>query len=240
VNQANAARILGEHISTVAGHYAGRVHSWDVVNEAIEWESGRADGLRNSPWLHAIGPGYIELAFTTAAKADPHALLVWNEDWLEEDSPRGEHKRTFVLSWLRSLQAKRIPVHALGIQGHLVGSHSNIATANFSAFLRRVADLGLKIMVTELDVRDDGLPQDTRRRDEVVAEKYAGFLNAILHERAAIAVVTWGLSNRYTWLSRFAPRADGKHVRPLPFDEELHQTPCRGAIGRALASRVRG
>ncbi len=63
VNSQNAEQILTDHIKTVAGHYAGKMHSWDVVNEAIQLSDQRADGLRKSPWLKLLGSGYIDLAF---------------------------------------------------------------------------------------------------------------------------------------------------------------------------------
>ena len=68
------------HIHTVAGHFAGKLYSWDVVNEVLDPGSHRPDGLRDSPWLQNCGVDYIEQAFRATAAADPHALLVWNEN----------------------------------------------------------------------------------------------------------------------------------------------------------------
>src|SRR4051794_38951041 len=71
----NAADLLRRHIAEVAGHYRGRIHSWDVVNEAINVDDGRPDGLRKSQWLNLLGPQYLDIAFTAAAKADGQAIL---------------------------------------------------------------------------------------------------------------------------------------------------------------------
>ena len=87
VNLDNAKQMLLSHISTVVGHYAGQMHSWDVVNEAIRIEDGRADGLKVTPWLIYLGPEYIDLAFHAAHQADPKAMLVYNEDRLEPETP---------------------------------------------------------------------------------------------------------------------------------------------------------
>jgi GH35 family endo-1,4-beta-xylanase len=67
------------HIRNLAGRYRGKVHSWDVVNEPIEPENGRADGLRTAVFLDKMGPDYIDLAHHAAREADPTARLVVNE-----------------------------------------------------------------------------------------------------------------------------------------------------------------
>jgi len=90
---ANARGLLTEHIERVAGRYASRMHSWDVVNEAVLVTDGRTDGLRDSPWLKLIGADYIELAFKTARNADPQALLTYNDYGIEGEDSASEKKR---------------------------------------------------------------------------------------------------------------------------------------------------
>jgi endo-1,4-beta-xylanase len=102
------------------------------------------------------------------------------------------------------------------------------------AFLRDIASLGLKIMITELDVIDQKLPLDINVRDRIVARVYEDYLSVALDEPAMIALVTWGLSDRYTWLSWFRPRYDGSQVRPLPLDANLRPKLAWTAIARAL------
>ena len=94
------------------------MHSWDVVNEGIQVEDGRADGLKVTPWLIYIGPEYIDLAFHAAHQADPKAMLVYNENWLEAENPAAEQKRQAVLSLLTRLVKRGVPIHGLGIQSH--------------------------------------------------------------------------------------------------------------------------
>ncbi|MBA3921821.1 MAG: endo-1,4-beta-xylanase, partial [Nostocaceae cyanobacterium] len=94
VNHQNAREFLATHIQTVVGRYAGKIHSWDVVNEAIEPSDGRSDGLRSSPWLEFLGSDYIDLAFRMASQADPKALLVYNDYGLDYDTDEAEAKRT--------------------------------------------------------------------------------------------------------------------------------------------------
>ncbi|NEP11739.1 MAG: endo-1,4-beta-xylanase [Symploca sp. SIO2C1] len=241
VNSQNAERILVDHIDKVVGRYAGQIHSWHVVNEALHLRDGRSDGLRNSPWLDVLGPDYIELAFRAAREADPKSLLVYNENdlWFDgqlwSTTANGEAKRVAVLKLLERLKSRGTPIDVLGIQGHLRGTYmTHLNPKKLRAFLADVADLDLKIMVTELDVRDHKLPKDINVRDRLVATAYEDFLSVVLDEPAVMAVFTWGLSDRDTWLSRFSPRKDGLAVRPLPLDDQLNRKLAWNAMARAF------
>jgi endo-1,4-beta-xylanase len=235
VNPQNAERVLVNHIETVAGHYAGKIHSWDVVNEAIEPLEGREDGLRvKTPWLQLLGSAYIELAFRTAAKADPHAMLVYNDYGLEYNTATHAARRAAVLKLLEQLVARGTPIHALGIQSHLSAGSTDFNAEVLSKFLRDVASLGLKILVTELDVSDNSLPIDLPTRDRAVASAYEDYLSVVLNEPAVTTIATWGLSDRHTWLSWFQPRKDGAAVRPLPLDATLNRKLAWNAIARSF------
>jgi endo-1,4-beta-xylanase len=233
VNSQNAEQVLTNHIKTVVGHYAGKIHSWDVVNEAIEPTHGRADGLAKTRWLELIGSDYIDLAFRTASEADPKSLLVYNGDLLDHDTPEADARRAATLNLLKNLKSKGTPVQALGIQAHL-WANQPINPNKLKAFLRDVASLGLKILITELDVIDQKLPLDTNVRDRIVAATYEDYLSIVLDEPAVIAVVTWGLSDRDTWHSEWNPRADKAPVRPLPLDAQQKRKLAWNAIARAF------
>jgi len=220
-NSGNARQLLLNYVKTVVGHFRGKVISWDVVNEVINPADGQADSLRDSPWLHLIGPDYIETAFRAAAQHDPQALLVYNEDSLEYDTPYADQKRGAVLDLLERLRSKGVPVHALGIEGHLTAARDPFSARKLSRFLDDVSSMGLKILVTELDVSDRYLPATLPLRDQKVADEYQRFLAPVLDNKNVAAVLTWGLSDRYSWLKKFRPRADGQPVRPLPLDADL-------------------
>jgi endo-1,4-beta-xylanase len=228
------ARHVEGHIRAVAGRYAGRVHSWDVVNEILELRDRRHDGLRQTALLKRLGPELVPLAFHAAAQADPNALLVWTENQLEYDVAFQEARRQAVLKLLQAWRAAGTPVHALGIQSHLRQHVSKFDAKRYRAFLAEVAALGVKIIISELDVFDTDLPADPARRDRAVADAYSEYLPVALDEPAVIGVVTWGLSDRYTWLARHRPRPDGAGPRPLPLDDDLRPTAAWHAMARAL------
>lgn len=234
VNSQNAREFLTQHIKTVMQHYAGKIHSWDVVNEAIKLGDNRSDGLRTTPWLKLLGTDYIDLAFRLAAESDPQTLLVYNDFGLDYDTPQDEAKRIAVLKLLEGLKSKGTPIHALGIQAHLLPGKNKFNPEKLRQFLRDVASLGLKIMITEMDVSDKELPVDIKIRDRIIAGVYEDYLSAALDEKAVIAVITWGLSDRYSWLSEFEPRDDQALVRPLPLDAQMQRKLVWNAIARAF------
>jgi endo-1,4-beta-xylanase len=234
-------RAIVERIQGLAGRYRGRVHSWDVVNEPIEPKEGRLDGLRTEVFLEIFGPDYLDLAYRTARETDPAARLVVNEYDVEFDTPEHEARRTALLNLLVRMRRSGIPVDAVGVQAHL----SCVGGPPFSAvrlrrFLADVAGLGLTIQITELDVTDENAPADEVVRDRLVADTYSRFLDAALDEPAVKLVVTWGLSDRHSWIVRKETheskwRTDGMPSRPLPFDADLKPKPAFEAIAQALA-----
>jgi endo-1,4-beta-xylanase len=230
INQQNAEKIFTNHIQTVVGRYAGRMHSWDVVNEAIEPGDKLPDGFRKSPWLEFLGTDYVDLAFRIAARSDPKALLSYNEWGLEYS----EERQDAVYKLLERLKAKGTPVYALGIQSHLYADRRDFNPVKFKKFLRNVSKLDLKIMITEMDVVDKNLPIDQGLRDRLVAGAYEDYLNVLLAEKSVVAVVNWGISDRYTWLAEVEARQDKSPVRPLVLDRDLKPKLAWNALARAF------
>ena len=227
-------KLLTGYIAEVCGHFRGRLAHWDVVNEPLKPEDNQPLGLRASPWLRALGPRYLDLAFHAAAAADPAALRVLNEFGTDYALPWQERRRVALLALLQSLLARGVPVQAVGLQAHLNASETALDTGVLSRFVADLAALGLKILVTELDVRDDGLPAEPPARDQAVAAHARAWLDAVLPNPAVSGMLTWGLSDRRSWLNDTFPRADGLPQRPLPLDPELRPTPLCAAIAAAL------
>jgi len=236
----NARRLLVSHIETVVGRYAGRMHSWDVVNEAVDVADGRADGLRNSPWLRLIGEEYLELAFHTAREADPQALLTYNDYGIERETHASAQKREAVIEMLRRMVARRVPMDAVGVQSHIAADSAagSLPGTGLMRFIAAVRELGLQVFVTEMDVNDRASAVDEPVRDAAVAAAYKQYLELVLADPAVRAVLTWGISDRYTWLDSEESRTDGKSERPLPFDAEDHAKPAFFAVRGAFDHRL--
>ncbi len=235
----NASNLLTNHISTVVGRYAGRMYSWVVVNEGIHPKDGRSDYLRNSNWLQNIGPDYIDLAFHTAAQADPHAILVYNDDGMEDDSDGGPQKRKAVLQLLQGMLSRGVPVHALGMEGHLAGTTSGYSSPEYATFLKDVSSLGLKLFITELDLVDVHLGGDDATRDAISAKYYGGFLGTALQNTSLTTIISWSLADKYNWRNNWEPGGTAKGgvaVRGLPFGSNLEPTPVFNSMISAFQS----
>ena len=173
VTSENAKQIMTEHIMTVGRRYSGKVQSWDVVNEAIEVNDGRPDGLRKSPWFELIGPEYLDIAFRTARKADPKARLTYNEYGIENESEKADKKRAATLALLKHLKSSGTPLDALGIQSHIPAGSGAMYGKGLRGLIEAAREMGLAVYLTELDVTDDDIQDaDVTVRDRAVAEAY--------------------------------------------------------------------
>jgi endo-1,4-beta-xylanase len=226
--------ILTGYIASVVGHYRGRIHSWDVVNEAIAPGDGRKDGLRESFWLKAFGPSYIDNAFHAARAADSEALLVYNDWGCEAGTPENDRFRAATLTFLEGAIARGVPIQALGLQGHLAAFGPKVDQGKLARFLENVRALGLRILVTELDVDDTGGPSTANERDRAVADTSRRFLDVVLNNAATAAVLSWGLSDRFLSTSGWRQRLEGYMPRKLPLDSDLNRTPMWHAMANCF------
>jgi endo-1,4-beta-xylanase len=220
-------------------HYAGRMSGWIVANEVTGPTDRDANGFRTDvPWYGTIGAAYVAQAFHLVEQHDHSAVRIINEFGFEttQSGTHPEPRRAAFLEAIDYLLEQQVPVQAAGIQAHLVADEfgASFDERGYRSFLSELADRGLHILVTELDVLDDGLPVAVGERDRGVADVYRRYLDVTLDESAVKAVITFGLTNRYTWLEEDQPREDGAARRPLAFDRQLRPTPSLAAIGAAL------
>lgn len=227
VTRDNARDVLTKHITTVVKHYAGKMYSWDVVNEPIHNEN-RPDMLRHKPWVDMIGPEYIDLAFHTAREADPKVRLVLNECYIEHATPAEAQRRDALLALLMRLKKSNVPVTTVGIQAHLRGAVP-LDRPGLTSFMQQVSDAGFDIMITEMDVDDVNVPGP--QIADTVASKYREFLDITL---PFVKVITLeGLRNE----SSTPKRPDGFAHQPNIFDENTKPTPAYTAVLQELGSK---
>jgi endo-1,4-beta-xylanase len=238
---------MREHILAVVGRYKGRVHGWDVVNEALN-EDGT---LRKSQWYNIIGEDYLARAFEYAHEADPKAELYYNDYNLDYEA-----KRKGAIELVKKLQQQGIPITALGTQGHHKMDTPTLQEIDDS--MKAFKELGIKVVVTELDV--DVLPAVTRQptadisaraeakadsnpyaaglpddMQKALSKRYADIFALYLKYKDMITRVTfWGVTDRYSWLNNFPVM--GRTNYPMLFDREGKTKPAFDAVIHAAKS----
>ncbi len=228
---AAAERLLTEHIETVVSRYRGRIHSWDVVNEVIPDVARSPTDRRESFWSAHLGQRYIPLAFRLAAAVDPDAQLVLNEYDVEFGDEHFPAKRAAFRHLILELLDAGVPLHAIGLQCHLRNDKS-IDRDGLQKFVAEMHGHGLKVLVTELDIMDQNLPAADAVRDKIIATRVDDLLGAITAAAPLDAVLTWGISDRYSWVPYTFPRRDRRPNRPLPLDAEFRRKPFMDVIDR--------
>jgi endo-1,4-beta-xylanase len=227
-NKDDIKQIFVDHITTVCKHYAGKLHSWDVVNEAIDPAAKLPGGLRKSFWYDNLGPDYIDLAFHTARAADPNVKLTYNDYGVEGDNDGDAEKRRLILEMVKGMKSRGVPIDAVGIQSHLnAGQKYGQGVADY---IEAFHQMGLEVYLTELDVNDDAtVSNDQGERDAIIAKTYTDFLQAALPNPAVKLVLTWDFSDKYTWLNSIGShrkKQPNRLQRPLPFDADFMPKDC--------------
>ena len=230
------ASLLDRYIDLVAGRYRGRIHSWDVVNEPLSTERADKDWLSRGPFFDALGQDYIARSLRRARAADPSAKLLINETHTERGNWFGRMYQRRLLQLIDELQSADVPLNGIGLQGHLDPS-APFRPDEFLEFLEKIAERGLEIQITELDVLDKSFPDDIARRDAEVAQWLLTFLRTALKCQAVKVLVTWGLVDNTSYIYenslKESPRAT-RRPRPLLYDEKLQRKPSWHAVATAL------
>lgn len=236
IQQADSFRqFFQEHIQTVASRYHQKVFSWDVVNEALN-EDG---SLRKSVFLDKLGPGYITEAFRLAAAASPGTELYYNDYNNEQPA-----KRKGCIRIIQEIQAAGVRIDGVGIQGHWHAG--KVPFEEIEASIIQYAALGLKVMITELDLEvlprqfdgadisakmksdpslnpyPNGLPDSVQQQ---LARDYARLFQLFLKHKDKISRVTfWGVHDGQSWLNGWP--VPGRTNYPLLFDRQLQPKPA--------------
>jgi endo-1,4-beta-xylanase len=241
MNVSDRRTFFDGYIEEVVGRYVGKLQSWDIVNEPF-WPGHKAPGgYRLGPWYDAFGTDYIRRAFQRAAMVDKKTKFVLNEAQTERDDDVGHAVRAGLLRLVDELKQADVPLHAVGLQGHLQPRYPH-DPARFIDFVHALAERKVDIYVTEFDVRDDTFPDDIPTRDAMIAETAEKFLTDILRIPAVKMVITWELSDNYSFYTDAArkknPLAE-RLPRPLPFDSDNNKKPLYFAMARAFESAKR-
>ncbi len=213
--------ILRQHVTDVVSHFRGKIFQWDVVNEVIDDNAQ----LRDTIWLQQLGPGYIADVFRWAHRADPKVKLYLNDYNVEGLSPKSD--AYYALA--QQLLADRIPVHGMGIQGHLGVQFGFWPAPIVAQNMQRFQDLGLEISVTEADVRMI-MPPDTVKL-QAQAQGYNTLMQGCLLVKRCTSFTVWGFTDKYSWVPGFFTGEGAANI----LDENFGIKPAYQALQATLA-----
>lgn len=209
--------LLKTHIQTVMTHFKGKVTSWDVVNEAFD-DNGV---LRTSIWRQKLGPDYVARCFKYAYEADPSALLFYNDYGQENNVP----KRNAITAMLSSFKNRGIPINGTGLQFHIAYTQSD---ANMTAVINAAISTGLKIHISELDVKVNTSKSQTFVLTTALAQQQASKYKSVIKAYNTIpknqqfGVTIWNIGDGDSWIPNFQGAPDF----PLPFDLNYNRKPA--------------
>lgn len=224
VSKALLLQRMKDHITAVVSRYKGKIYAWDVVNEAIS--DKKDEFLRPSIWYQVCGEEFIAKAFEYAHEADPGALLFYND--YNEINPV---KREKIIRLIKSLQARGIPVHGVGLQAHWAINEPS--KDQLEQTLHDFSALGLNMQITELDISVYPKEHDARERKkedqntdftkEKEAQQTAVYKMCFelfrKYKKSISAITFWNVSERYSWLDNFPVK--NRKDYPLLFDKDL-------------------
>ena len=238
ISNAQLKQLLHNHIQVEVSRYRGRIWQWDVANEFFL--DANPSGINpNDFWISHLGPDIIPQAFRWAHAADPGALLFYNDyNIAGEDGTNA--KSDAVYAWLKQMLAEGVPIMGVGNQGHL-DTQYGFNPQMFQQDLARYASLGLKVAITEADVRTfvnnatDQVPTDNLA---VFAQPYefSAMLKAALAVPQVISFTIWGFTDADSWVPGFFT-GEGYatiydvNLQPKPAYYDLQADLALGAFG---------
>jgi endo-1,4-beta-xylanase len=235
-------KILENHIKTLVGRYKDKVTYWSIANEAPERDIYPGADF----WFDHIGPEYIEKSFQWAREADPNAILVFNA--ANNESPRDAETTNNInrlYQMVASMKEKGIPVDVVGMQMHMFlpwTSKVIPVKEDVVATMKMFGELGVKVMITEMDVNLHELTGSPEEKLLLQTKIYGDMMSACIESGDCIAFATWGVSDSRSWINAdcqgcvYPPTVID--ALPLMFDNKYIPKPAYFAVRDALLSNT--
>lgn len=189
-----------KYITDVVTHYAGKVKSWDVVNEAAD-DTGNK--MRNTIFLQKMGPNYVKDCFQWArdaanAAGDTNLLLFYN-DYATSSNISKQDRVYTIVDDLKSAQL----VDGLGFQMH--NTYLSPTKAQIETDINRAVAKGLKIHISELDIQvnpANDITTFTNERRLIQKDKYKEIVKIYnaLPKANKYAITVWGMKDNESWI----------------------------------------
>ena len=189
-----------KYITDVVTRYAGKVKSWDVVNEAAD---DNGNQMRNTIFLQKMGPNYVKDCYQWArdaanAAGDKNLLLFYNDYATSSNLAKQDRVYTIV----DDLKASNL-IDGLGFQMH--NTYLNPTKAQMETDINKAVAKGLKIHISELDMQvnpANDITTFTNERRIAQKDKYKEIVKLYNALPAAnkYAITIWGMKDNESWI----------------------------------------
>ncbi|WP_437617367.1 endo-1,4-beta-xylanase [Sorangium sp. So ce1151] len=230
---AQVEQAMRRHIENVMGHFKDRVHTWDVVNEAVLTDSDTGVGnprMRPSVFFNALGEGFLDLAFEIAKEQDPTAKLYYNDYSIDALNDKAD----FVYEMVKGMVERGVPIDGVGFQMHIGPPNNEAGGADVAANLKRFSDLGLEVLISEMDIN--------RCSNQVTAEEqlayYHDIVEACFQLPKCVGITFWGINDGRSWLNGWSGAlCNGQSSQSLLFNDQYQKKETYNKVMDALLGR---
>ncbi|XXX74488.1 endo-1,4-beta-xylanase [Sorangium sp. So ce134] len=224
---------IRRHIEGVMGHFKDRVHHWDVVNEAVITDSDTGVGnprMRPSVFFNALGERFIDLAFEIAREQDPDAKLYYNDYSIDALNDKAD----YVYEMIKGMVERGVPIDGVGFQMHIGPPNNEAGGADVAANLKRFSDLGLEVLISEMDINRCG--------GVVTAEEqltyYHDIVEACFSLPKCVGITFWGINDGRSWLNSWSGAlCNGQSSQSLLFNDQYQKKETYNKVLDALLGR---
>ncbi|WP_437301737.1 endo-1,4-beta-xylanase [Sorangium sp. So ce388] len=224
---------MRRHIEGVMGHFKDRIHTWDVVNEAVITDSDTGVGnprMRPSVFFNALGDRFLDLAFEIAREQDPTAKLYYNDYSIDALNDKAD----YVYEMVKGMVDRGVPIDGVGFQMHIGPPNNEAGGADVEANLRRFSELGLEVLISEMDIN--------RCSNQVTAEEqlayYHDIVAACFQLPKCVGITFWGINDGRSWLNSWSGAlCNGQSSQSLLFNDQYQKKETYNKVMDALLGR---
>jgi endo-1,4-beta-xylanase len=224
---------MRRHIENVMGHFKDRVHTWDVVNEAVITDSDTGVGnprMRPSVFFNALGENFLDLAFEIAHEQDPDAKLYYNDYSIDALNDKAD----FVYEMIKGMVERGVPIDGVGFQMHIGPPNNEAGGADVAANLKRFSELGLEVLISEMDINRCG--------GVVTAEEqltyYHDIVEACFQLPKCVGITFWGINDGRSWLNSWSGAlCNGQSSQSLLFNDQYQKKETYQQVMNALLGK---
>ncbi len=220
-----------QYITLVVGYTKGKIQEWDVVNEGID---DRTAKLRANTWYNNVTnkQDFINQCFIYTRKADPKALLFYNDFSIEGFQEKEDSRNHFMLTMVKNMRNHKIPIDGVGLQCHLVNNQLEDGYIfSIGRTIDEISSIGLKCSITEFDIRIcNNQNASSREQLEIQKQKYQKMILLLLGHKGVTGITFWGFTDKHSWIPNIMQNCGNAHI----YDTNYNPKPAYEGVRESL------